>query len=498
MTSFSRRPGGGAALLLALFSGAAAHAQVIGPPDRVSQALAAPLSEAYPADGAGDGITSAGYNQSRWVEDWSKLRDPAKRRSAIDHLKFIPVDAAGSIYLTLSGELRLRVNETTNPDLKDAQAQRQDIARIVGGADLHIGPHLRVYGELAHAGISGRNIGTPSGFLDNTAIVQQSFADVTAKVAGVKLGVRYGRQTFSDGPNLLLVPRDNNTIFLSYNGIRGWAKARNVRIDMFDFTPTRPGQQGTGDDLNKDTRRFSGISGGLRIPNDWLGGSKLYFDPFYWRLRNTAAVWGPTTANEVREFYGLHLWGDAGPVNLDWTVNYQGGHYDNRQIAAWQVLMAQSYRLGRKHSAPRVGIHADYATGGGAYGTGKLKTALAPLGNNIYYSYQLYATPTNLIAIAPNVSFQPASSLRVSLEYQFSWRETVHDAVYRANGTAFAGTQNAAGRKIAETARAQAVWTLSPHLSVTGRYEHLHAGPALTNAGFKSSDFFAGWISFRF
>lgn len=498
MTSFPRRPGGGAALLLALFSGAAAHAQVIGPPDRVSQALAAPLSEAYPADGAGDGVTSAGYNQSRWVEDWSKLRDPAKRRSIIDHLKFIPLDAAGDIYLTLSGEWRLRVNETTNPDLKDAQAQRQDIARIVGGADLHIGPHIRVYAELAHAGISGRNIGTPSGYLDNTAIVQQSFADVTAKVAGVKLGVRYGRQTFSDGPNLLLVPRDNNTIFLSYNGFRGWAKARHMRIDMFDFTPTRPGQQGTGDDLNKDTRRFSGISGGLRIPNDWLGGSKLYLDPFYWRLRNTAAIWGPTTAHEVREFYGLHLWGDAGPVNLDWTVNYQGGHYGNRPISAWQVLMAQSYRLGRNHSAPRVGFHADYATGGGAYGTGKLKTALAPLGNNIYYSYQLYATPTNLVAIAPNVSFQPASNLRVSLEYQFSWRETVRDAVYRANGTAFPGTQNAAGRKIAETARAQAVWTLSPHVSVTGRYEHLHAGPALTNAGFKSSDFFAGWISFRF
>lgn len=498
MTSFPRRPGGGAALLLALFSSAAAHAQVVGPPDRISQALAAPLSEAYPADGAGDGVTSAGYNQSRWVEDWSKLRDPAKRRSAIDHLKFISLDAAGDIYVTLSGELRLRVNETTNPDLKDAQAQRQDIARIVGGADLHIGPHVRVYAELAHAGISGRNIGTPSGYLDNTAIVQQSFADVTAKVAGVKLGVRYGRQTFSDGPNLLLVPRDNNTIFLSYNGFRGWAKARHMRIDMFDFTPTRPGQQGTGDDLNKDTRRFSGISGGLRIPNDWLGGSKLYLDPFYWRLRNTAAIWGPTTAHEVREFYGLHLWGDAGPVNLDWTVNYQGGHYGNRPIGAWQVLMAQSYRLGRNHSAPRVGFHADYATGGGAFGTGKLTTALAPLGNNIYYSYQLYATPTNLVAIAPNVSFQPASNLRVSLEYQFSWRETVRDAVYRANGTAFPGTQNAAGRKIAETARAQAVWTLSPHVSVTGRYEHLHAGPALTNAGFKSSDFFAGWISFRF
>jgi hypothetical protein len=129
---------------------------------------------------------------------------------------------------------------------------------------------------LAHAGISGRNIGTPSGYLDNTAIVQQSFVDVTAKVAGVKLGVRYGRQTYADGPNLLLVPRDNNTIFLSYNGFRVWAKARHMRIDAFDFTPTRPAQQGTGDDLNKDTRRFSGISGACAFPmTGWADQSSI-------------------------------------------------------------------------------------------------------------------------------------------------------------------------------------------------------------------------------
>jgi hypothetical protein len=162
------------------------------------------------------------------------------------------------------------------------------------------------------------------------------------------------------------------------------------------------------------------------------------------------------------------------------------------------LLFAQSYRIGKSHVAPRIGFHVDYATGGGASGSGKLRNALAPLGNNIYYSYQLYATPTNLIAAAPNVSFQPVSKIRVSLEYQFSWRQTVQDAVYRANGSAFAGTQNVPGRKIAETARVQAVWSASPYVTLTGRYEHLHAGPALTNAGFKSSDFLAGWISFRF
>ncbi len=477
---------------------APANPQTSGPKERSSAGTAAPLSEAYPVEAIGDGVTAGGYNQSRWAEDWSRYRDPAKRDDIIDRLKFISIAGDGDVYLTLSGELRLRVNATTNPNLREAEAQRQDINRIVGGADLHLGKHIRVFGELAHGGLGGRNLGTPAATLRNDLVVQQSFVDVTGNVAGADMGVRYGRQTFADGPNLLVVPRDNNTIFFVYNGTRAWARAKSLRVDLFDYRTTRLGDGGTGDDVSDDTRRFSGISGGIALPKSLLGGSKLYVDPFLWRLRNDRALWGTTTAREVRNFYGLHVWGDAGPVNLDWTINYQGGQHAGRPIEAWLVLLAQNYRLGKDRTAPRIGFHADYASGGGAYGRGTLRNSLAPFGNNIYYSYQLFATPTNLIAFAPNVTFTPLKNVRVSAEYQFSWRDTTTDAVYRANGTAFAGTQNVAGRKIAETTRLQAVWTISPRINVTGRYEHLAAGPALTNAGYKSSDFFAGWISFRF
>lgn len=240
------------------------------------------------------------------------------------------------------------------------------------------------------------------------------------------------------------------------------------------------------------------MSTGFVVPRDWFGGSKLFIDPFVWRLRNTAAVWGGRAAREERHFYGLHVWGDVGPVNVDWTVNHQGGEYDDRDISAWQLLFAQSYRIGKDRAAPRVGFHADYATGGGAFGTGKLRTALAPFGNNVYYSYHLYTTPTNLIAVAPNVSFQPIAKVRAALEYQLSWRENTSDAVYRANGTALPRTHLFGASKIANTARAQVIWTISRYLSFTGRYEHLDAGPALTDAGLRSSDFFAGWLSFRF
>ncbi len=497
MTKSASRQGA-LALLITCACTTSAIAQTAGPKDAANPSQAAPIADAYPVEAIGDGVTAGGYNQSRWAEDWTRYRNPAKRDDPIDRLKFIPIAADGDIYLTLSGELRLRVNQTTNPNLRNAEAQRQDINRIAGGADLHLGKHIRVFGELAHGGLAGRNLGNPAATLRNDLVVQQSFVDVTGTVAGADLGVRYGRQTFADGPNLLVVPRDNNTIFFVYNGTRAWARGKTLRADVFDYRTTRLGVNGTGDDISDQARRFSGISTGVVLPKSFLGGSKLFVDPFLWRLRNRAAVWGTRTAREEREFYGLHVWGDAGPVNLDWTINYQGGSYDGRKIDAWLILLAQNYKLGKARTAPRVGFHVDYASGGGGYGTGTLRNALAPFGNNIYYSYQLFATPTNLIAFAPNVTFTPLKPVRVSAEYQFSWRDTTTDAVYRANGTAFAGTQNAAGTKIAETARLQAVWSVSPRISVTGRYEHLIAGPALTNAGYRNSDFLAGWVSLRF
>ena len=120
------------------------------------------------------------------------------------------------------------------------------------------------------------------------------------------------------------------------------------------------------------------------------------------------------------------------------------GQLDRRQIAALVGLAP----LARDSGTQRGRRHC----GGGRPA---IRTALAPFGNNIYYSYQLYATPTNMIAFAPSVQLQPTSKLRLAAEYQLSWRDSLNDAVYRANGQAFAGTQLGNSRKIADTIRAE-------------------------------------------
>ena len=51
---------------------------------------------------------SPAYEALRYDEDFSVLRDPARRTDPLDVLKFIPLDAASDRWLTLGGESRSR------------------------------------------------------------------------------------------------------------------------------------------------------------------------------------------------------------------------------------------------------------------------------------------------------------------------------------------------------------------------------------------------------
>ncbi|GAN12856.1 alginate export family protein [Sphingomonas paucimobilis] len=347
--------------------------------------------------------------------------------------------------------------------------------------------------------MQGINLGTPGGNLRNQLAVQQLFAEVKGKALGLDVGVRAGRQEFFDGPQLLTVGRDNNTLYFVLDGVRAYARGKNARVDVFDLNYVNYGFGGISDDKTNPDVRFSGATFGFRLSPKLFGGSKLYLDPFIWRLRNRRGSWGGVTDLEERYFLGLHSYGDIGPINLDWTVNHQRGTFGNRPISAWQAFVAQTYKLGKASDAPRVGVHFDYGSGGGSYNrTGALNTTNGLFGNNIYYSYGLFLTPTNLLYAAPNFTFTPLKGVRLAAEYGFAWRPDEFDAVYRASGAPWAGTQNVRGKKVAEVARLQAVWTITPRLSFTGRYEHFQADTVLKRANLKSSDFWAGWLSFRF
>lgn len=481
-----------AAAALASFCGGATQAQV-------RQPLGDEDDDVYPRTAMGDRAPGGRYSMSRWAEDWRRMADPDRRQTPLDRLKYLPLDDDGDVYLTLSGEARARVNYTDNPQLREGPHQRQDILRLVAGADLHIGPNMRLYGEIARGDLGGVRLGTPGANLRNRAVLQQGFAEFGAGAGTVELGLRLGRQEFEDGPNLLIASRDNNTIRFTLDGVRAWARTAGVRATLFDLRYVNLGREGLGDDPSDRGTRFSGITGGLVVPTGWFGGSELFVDPFAWRVREDRRDWSGFEARETRFYTGARLWGEVGRVNLDWTVNRQRGRHGGRPIRAWQALLEQTVALADGSDATEIGFHVDYASGGGGALPGAtLRAASTPFGNNIYYSYGLFLTPSNLIALGPIVRVQPVTGVTVTLEHQWAWRADETDAVYRANTTHYVGTADVRGRRIATLPRAQIEWAITPRLSFVGRLEHLRAQTVLRRAGYTDSAFAAGWISFRF
>jgi len=454
----------------------------------------------YPAAAGGDGPRAGPYMYIRYAEDWSSLRRPAAGRSDLfDALKFIPLNGSGATYLTLSGESRLRLNYVTNPGLREAEAQDQWLVRNVVGADLHVGPHFRAFGELNSSVAFGAPGVNASPQQDNDLVVQQLFAEVDATVSGAAIGLRVGRQEFMDGPPNVLHIRPAPNVYTSLDGVRVNVATSRARASLFSFKTVALGR-GAFDDPSDDGERFRGISTSFVLPSFRMGGAdtKLFLDPFYWNHRDDDRRWGTTVGRDDRDFYGARLWGTGGDATVDLSVIRQGGRFAGRDISAWGVFANGGYLLDDGPWHPRIGAHADYTSGGGAYGTGTLKSFLFFYGSIPYFSWGNLIGPTNLSDVSLNMRVTPLPRVSVTAEASRLRRSNEFDAVYTFTGAPYAGTQNVRGHDIGQLIKASVLWQLNPHLSAGVKTDFLFAGDVLKRAGLHNSTFLGTEVQFRF
>ncbi|SMQ98620.1 hypothetical protein PD885_01369 [Xanthomonas fragariae] len=387
-------------------------------PAKASAPVAPAASKGYPLEAQGWGAKQSGNMwQVRWAEDWSYLKDPSKRKSLFDPLKYIPLNESGKVYVSLSNELRARSNTITNLGLlPGSYSQQQYLFRAFFGADLHVGEHFRLYTELAHGSLDGRNEGTKTGTQENNAILQQVFFDVKGRVAGTDLGLRVGRQVFVDGPTTLMALRDNTDIFVTLNGVRAWAIGEKTRVDVFDFSFNLDGTEGLGDDRIDRSRHLRGVVGGYRLPT----AKPIYLEPFFYQYRNDNHVWGRQTAEENRNYYGLRLWGNVGKLRTDSFLTMQRGSFGGRDLRAYMASTSNAWSLSETGWKPRLGFHSEIASGGGGTsGTGTLRNNNFLYGNTIYFSWATFFGPVNLVTAASTFTLEP-------LNNALQMRDTTH------------------------------------------------------------------------
>ena len=75
---------------------------------------------------------------------------PARRGDWSDGYKYIPLDADGDSWLSLGGELRERPELFDAPrfGLAGGEEDGYVLQRVLVHADLHLGPHVRLFAQL--------------------------------------------------------------------------------------------------------------------------------------------------------------------------------------------------------------------------------------------------------------------------------------------------------------------------------------------------------------
>ena len=451
----------------------------------------------YPAPAAGLGPRVGRYFQSRWAEDWSglKARPAAAPHDLFDPVKYIPIAADGAVYATLSGENRVRLNYVTDPGFRRGRDQDQFLVRTVIGADLHLGRNLRVFGELTSAQVFGANPLAITPNQRNALVVQQLFAEGSGTLGGTLIGARVGRQEFMDGPPILINSRPAPNIYSVLDGVRLSINGATARATLFSFDTVALGLRAFDDPTNR-AEGIDGATTSFVVPP--FGTARLFLDPFVFRYHKAAQRWGPTVGRERRAFYGARLWGTIGDGTIDITALGQGGSFAGRDIDAGAVFTNLGYLLDKGALHPRVGLHVDITSGGGAYGTGPLRNFNYFYTPAPFFSWGVFFGPTNLKTFAPNFRITPGKRLSLTTEVEWLSRTNEFDAVYTAQGNPYAGTQRVRGKDVGTLLRVDLRWEIGKHLTGAIWAEHLRAGSVLTRAGFGDTNYVGVESSFRF
>jgi Alginate export len=436
------------------------------------------------------------FQKMRYQEDYSYLRDPAKRTESLDDFKFIPLNKLGNSYLTLGGEVRQRYAYTANPLFGATQEDKTGVwlQRYVVHGDLHIGPYLRFFGQLYSALETGRN-GSPSPVGENQLVLQNGFFELNfPPIKSAQLKLRAGRQEMQFGSGRLIDVREGPNVRRTFDAMRFIYELPDWRIDAIVARPrlTRPGA--FDDRANRDQALWGVYATGGQdiLP---IGQVDLY----YLGIRNNKGNFAQGYAREVRHSLGSRLWGKAENWDYNWEAIYQFGTFGVKNISAWTVASETGYTWFDTRWRPRLALSANIASGDGNPDDGRLGTfnPLFPRGN--YFSQAAVLGPRNFFNLHPYVTVSPTSDWKLTTDVNFFWRLQSKDGVYGPSGQLIRPPNGSDARFVGSAISFTSDWTVSRHFVLSTVYAHFFPGPFIKESGpAESIDYIEFTIRYRF
>lgn len=456
--------------------------------------------------GAAAGFGTVGYYSIiRWAEDWSNLRDPKNRIDIMDPLKYIPLNGTGSIYLTLSGNFRhhgMYDQKAFFGTMKQSPAYRSTL-RWTAGADLHLGEHLRLYGELISGQAAGINyFGYTGGRWRHKLDAQQAFVEIKAHLLKARMGLLIGRMNFLDLPPYVSGGGLFPNYPLSFNGVRYYSFWKNFRVDLFNFTGTNtPYSPPFHYQVGYKTRLFGAYTSYALPQMGFMPkSSHIFIDTFYlgYLLANSYIVktTGTQAGSTRRDTPGMRIWGNFGPWEFSFGGMYQGGYFHTanhgptRSISAYSFNTQLSYRFSNLWGRPTLGIQADDISGGDTRKgeTGSWGNFLSPWTQSPYYlDFSGYIINSNIIHVGPIASITPTKTTSLTLRIPAIWRNNVHDASYNIFNQSY--NFRPQGSYVATIPQANFTWRFTRHVVLTLDGEYIFASKSMIRAGASSGAF---------
>ena len=378
------------------------------------------------------------FDPRRYTEDYRYLADQTQRSGAWwEGPKYLPLDDEGAVVLTLGGEVRVRGEAYENNlfSLSKNGDQAYVWERVLPYADLHLGQHVRLFGQIEAAYSQGQKPG-PSPLDETRTDLLQGFVELTTPIGHGDLSARIGRQIISYGDGSLIDSRYGPNVLQSFDGAFLDYRSGPWRADVFWARPVRNGLRDFDDATDRGQQVWGAILG-----KDLPGLSNGVLDVYYFGFENDDASFNGKNGRERRHTIGLRHVGGLGP--LDWKSELIGqfGSFGTGQIRAYAAAGEVGYTIKSLAFTPRLHLNGGVASGDRYPDDRNLNTfnALFPRGQ--YFSDTGLIGPYNLVNTRVGSQFSIAPNLRLDALVGFYWRASLNDGVYRnGGGPLFAGS----------------------------------------------------------
>ena len=272
------------------------------------------------------------------TEDYTYLRDLKRHNDFFDPIKYLPLNADGTDYLSFGGEIRERWEYYSQPPLGQGPQDKNGyyLQRYMLHADLHLGQTFRLFTQFKSDLENDRDGGARPSIDEDKANIQQLYLDINfPSFDEGSFTLRLGQQELAYGIVRLIDPREGPNVRQSFDGAKAILHVEKWEIDGF---ATRLAETNTDRFDNPDPyTKFWGLYAtpdlGF-IPNAGI-------DLYYLGLRRNFAPFDSGLATKTRHTLGSRLHGTRG------SAAYVGE--EANLVGVWQINRHLTFTTSYSH-----------------------------------------------------------------------------------------------------------------------------------------------------